>query len=220
MSINKQKFEQTVFVLILLFIVVNAIWQNDSYCALISALCGITYTVFAGKGRPFCYIFGVCGSAFYAFLSFQNALWGNLILYLCYYVPMQILGYFKWNKNLKFNRYEIIKLKTPVKEMAVVVSVSIILTLILCGILIYMNDTHPILDSITTVFSLGGMYFTVRRAIEQWMFWTIVNALSFLMWLYVALMGAGVYSTAAMWFIYLFLGIYFYFEWKKELKIQ
>ena len=47
---------------------------------------------------------------------------------------------------------------------------------------------------------------------------TVVNALSFLMWLYVALTGAGVYSTALMWFVYLFLGIYFYFEWRKELK--
>ena len=62
------------------------------------------------------------------------------------------------------------------------------------------------------------MYLTVRRAIEQWIFWLIVNLLSFLMWLDLALQGERVISTVIMWGVYLILAIYFYINWKKELK--
>ena len=44
---------------------------------------------------------------FYCWLSFQSALWGNLLLYAAYYIPMQIIGYFRWNQNLKKDKKEI-----------------------------------------------------------------------------------------------------------------
>lgn len=218
MTINKQTAEKIIFLSIITFLLLHAIVRHDSVAALISAVCGITYTAFAGKGRPFCYLFGVCGSGFYSFLSFQSNLWGNLFLYLCYYIPMQILGFFKWNKNLKQDKNEIVKIKLPKKEFLILVLLSVLVALISSFVLMKFNDGHPYLDSLTTILSIGGMYLTVRRAIEQWLFWTAVNALSFVMWLNVALSGGRVWSTVAMWAVYLFLGIYFYIEWKKELQ--
>jgi nicotinamide riboside transporter PnuC len=61
------------------------------------------------------------------------------------------------------------------------------------------------------------MYLTVRRAIEQWYVWAVVNALSFLMWLIIAIQGENVYSTVIMWGVYFILALYFYRMWKKEL---
>ena len=81
------------------------------------------------------------------------------------------------------------------------------------------NDKNPLLDSITAVFSIGGMYLTVRRAIEQWIFWMGVNLLSLIMWINIASTSEiKVYSTIVMWTVYLFLAIYFYIEWRKELN--
>ena len=85
-------------------------------------------------------------------------------------------------------------------------------------ILVILNDKSPIIDSITTVFSIAGMYLTVKRAIEQWWFWIIVNGLSAIMWIRIALSGEKVYSTVIMWSVYLLLAIYFYFTWRKEIK--
>ena len=167
---------------------------------------------------PVCYLFGVTGSSFYCLLSFQSALWGNLLLYAGYYVPMQILGYFSWNKNLKDTQKEIIKIKLPKKELFVLLGILFFLSLLVYFILFKFNDTHPVLDSLTTVFSIGGMYLAVRRAIEQWIFWFVVNILSVVMWFNVALSGVKVYSTVIMWAVYLFLAVYFYITWKKELK--
>ena len=212
-----KKSEKIGLFLVLFFIFIHAVLRQDSIAALVSAICGITYTFLAGKGLPICYLFGVTGSSFYGFLAFQNALWGNLLLYLGYYVPMQILGYFRWNKNLKDSQKEIVKIVLPKKELFYLLIILSLLSIATYFILVYFKDTHPLLDSVTTVFSIGGMYLTVRRAVEQWVFWMVVNTLSLAMWINVAMNGARVYSTIAMWAVYLFLAIYFYREWYKEI---
>ena len=218
MTIKQEKLEKIVFVFLLLFIILNAFRCHDSVQALISAVCGITYTVFAGKGYPLCYLFGVTGSSFYAYISAQNALWGNVFLYLGYYVPMQILGFWQWRKHLKQDKNEIVKTSLKLKEFFIIILCSVVLVIILAAFLGTTADKHPILDSITTIFSISGMYLTVRRCIEQWLFWMIVNALSLLMWLNIALQGGRVYSTVIMWAVYLFLAFYFYSQWRREIK--
>lgn len=195
----------------------NAYIMQDSYVALTSAFCGITYTLLAGKGNPLCYIIGLTGSVFYIYLAYSNQLWGNLLLYGFYFVPMQIIGFFKWNKNLKKDKYEIEKTRLKLRENIILFSVTLFISVVSVCILAYYGDSNPVIDGFTTVFSILGMYLTVRRAIEQWYVWAGVNLLSLFMWLIIALQGEKVYSTVLMWLIYFMLAIYFYKKWKKEL---
>ena len=109
--LKKDFIEYLMLGLVLIFIIIHGIIRQEYFVAIISALCGITYTAIAGKGRPLCYLFGITGSFFYSYLSFKNALWGNMLLYLCYYIPMQVLGIFKWKKHLEEKSKEIIKTK-------------------------------------------------------------------------------------------------------------
>ena len=204
------------FIYVLLF--VNAVFFKDSIAALISAFFGITYTILAGKGRPYCYLFGLVGSGFYVYLAFRNALWGNLILYAAYYIPMQILGFFRWQKHLKSNKSEIIKISLKQSERIRFMFISFLFTILTIIILIFTGDKSPFIDGITTVFSVAGMYLTVRRAIEQWVVWILVNGLSAVMWFKIAIGGEKVYSTVLMWSVYFVLAIYFYICWRKEIR--
>lgn len=218
-NLNK-KIELYIFAFIYLFLIIQAYLKSDSVIALISAICGITYTILAGKGIPICYPIGATGSVLYAYLSFVGHFWGNLVLYLCYYIPMQILGFFHWNKNLKQEKYEIVKKNLSGKEKLFLFLLTSIIAVFVIIILFYFGDKNPIIDGITTVFSILGMYLTVKRCIEQWEVWMGVNLLSFIMWLDVALKGGKVYSTVFMWFVYFILAIYFYKTWKNELSLE
>ena len=197
-------------------LILNALVFKDSIVAVFSAFFGITYTMLAGKGNPKCYLFGIAGSGLYGWLSFVNALWGNLCLYLLYYIPMQMLGFYKWNKNLKEDKSEIVKNKLSKTESFVVIILTLFFTAILTCILFSTGDKSPIIDGITTVLSLTGMYLTVKRAIEQWVVWIIVNGLTSIMWINIVVSGEKVYSTAVMWIVYFIIAVYFYREWKKE----
>ena len=219
--LQRNKLELFIFILIYVALFANAYIMKDSWIALVSAFCGITYTIFAGKGYPICYPIGVAGSGFYAYLSFFNHLWGNFILYACYYIPMQIFGFFQWNKNLKPTQgnkslKEITKTKLNNKQRLIYFLSALIISVILMFILAYFGDKNPIIDSVTTVFSILGMCFTVKRAIEQWIAWFIVNSLSLFMWLNIVLHGKNVYSTVVMWAVYTGLSVYFYVLWHKE----
>ena len=220
MTVNKpwKRYEKFGLGIIYLILLCNLIILKDSPIAVTSAFFGITYTFLAGKGNPICYLFGIMGSGFYGYLSFHNALWGNLLLYMGYYIPMQVIGFFKWNSHLKTGSSEIIKTSLSKKERLILFAITLILTAFAMVVLYFTQDKKPIIDGITTVFSLAGMYLTVRRAIEQWGVWIFVNGLSAIMWGLIALSGEKVYSTVIMWSVYFVLGIYFYFCWKKELK--
>ena len=204
-------------IIVLSVIIFNRLVFHDSIISVISAFCGILYTIIAGKGKVSCYLFGLTGSGFYAYLSFVNGFWGNFLLYLCYYVPMQIVGIFKWKNHLKPEINEIYKTKLGVKGRFILLFVSVVLCAAGWYILKVTGDTNPLADGVATALSLAGMYLTVKRCIEQWIVWSIVNLVSVIMWVSAVSCGARTYSTIVMWSTYLVLGIYFYFCWRKEL---
>jgi nicotinamide mononucleotide transporter len=203
---------------IISFILVNAFFVKDNPIAVCSAICGILYTIIAGKGKISCYFFGLLGSGCYIWLSFKNALWGNMLLYLCYYIPMQIVGIFKWKKHLENKSNEIIKTKLSHFSRLKLFIIGTLGCIMTVFILAYFNDKNPVIDGITTFLSILGMYLTVRRCIEQWIIWGIVNGLSFVMWLNLVIHGTKAFSTVIMWGVYFILAIYFYTLWKKELN--
>lgn len=215
-----KKWEIISLFAVLAIIFINAIIVKDNLIAVISAFCGILYTIIAGKGKISCYFFGLSGSWCYVWLSLTNALWGNMLLYLCYYIPMQILGIFKWKKHLKTDTKEIIKIRLSQKDRIKLIILGILGSIITSLILFFCQDKSPIADGITTFLSILGMYLTVRRAIEQWFIWMIVNGISVAMWLNLVLHGAKTYSTVIMWGVYFILAVYFYFEWKKDSSLR
>ena len=207
-------------IFVLLIISYNAFILKDSLIAIIYAICGMLYTIIAGKGKISCYIFGLISSLLYSYLSLKNSLYGNLCLNLLYYIPMQILGIFQWKKHLKKTTNEIYKTKLNPKELIILFAAALPISIVGIILLFCLHDSHPIIDGLMTVLSIIAMYLTVKRAIEQWIVWIIVNGLSVIMWLNIALQGEKVYSTIVVWIIYFLLGIYFYFQWKKELTVQ
>lgn len=79
------KYERYIFPLGIIFIICLSFYLKDSKIALISAICGISYTILAGKGKISCYLFGLTGTMCYAYLAYKNELFGNLYLYMLYY---------------------------------------------------------------------------------------------------------------------------------------
>lgn len=218
-ELNGWKKQEIIFLsLVLLFILISSHLVKDTPIAVMSAICGILYTIIAGKGKISCYFFGLAGSWCYVWLSLSNALWGNMLLYLCYYIPMQVLGIFRWKKHLHNDTNEIIKIKLNTKQRIILLLIGIVGSVLTSGILYFCHDKSPVADGITTFLSILGMYLTVRRAIEQWVVWFIVNGISVLMWLNLFWHGAKTLSTVVMWGVYFVLAIYFYFDWRKSFK--
>ena len=212
------KYERVLFPSEILLIIVISFLIGDSKVALVSAVCGISYTILAGKGKISCYIFGLTGTLCYSYIAFQNALYGNLFLYMFYYFPMQILGIFKWKKHLKRDTQEIVKTKLKTDERIIYTILAILFSIILSFVLKKTGDATPFIDAVTTVFSVLGLILTVKRCIEQWYVWFVVNVLSVFMWIEAYMNGSNCFATILMWATYVVLSVYFLFTWKKDLQ--
>lgn len=215
---NFGRFERIIFPLIICFIICISVYIGDNKIALISAICGISYTILAGKGKISCYFIGITGTICYSYLAYKNGFYGNLALYSLYYLPMEVIGIIKWKKHLKKETREIVKTCLSNKERIIYTGISIISSVILAVILRLTGDKSPVIDSLATVLSILGQFLTVRRCIEQWYVWFIVNLLSLIMWIYAYIDGSNCFATVFMWLVYLILSVYFLGSWKKEIK--
>ena len=214
---NFGKYERVLFPLVIFSIIVISIIIGDNKIALVSAICGISYTILAGKGKISCYFIGMIGTFCYSYLSFVNGFFGNLALYMLYYFPMEIIGIYKWKKHLKKEVREVIKTRLTNKERVIYLLVALILSLVVSFVLKTMGDSKPFLDGTATVLSVIGQFLTVKRCIEQWYVWFFVNLISLIMWIYAYINGSNCLATILMWAVYLVLSIYFLQAWKKEL---
>ena len=215
---NWGKYERVLFPLILILTVVISIIIGDNKVALVSAICGMSYTILAGKGKISCYFIGMIGTFCYSYLAFKNGFYGNLALYMLYYLPMEIIGVLKWRKHLKKDGREIIKTRLSNKDRVIYALVAIVSSIVLSLILNIFNGSTPYLDATVTVLSIIGQLLTVKRCIEQWHVWFIVNFLSLIMWIFAYINGSNCFATIIMWAVYLVLSIYFLQTWKREMK--
>ena len=187
----------------------------DNFVSIIYALLGLLYITLLGKGKYQAFIFGVLASLLYSFLAFRNSLWGNFALNFFYYVPIETMSLIKWFKNTNPDTKTINKLKLKKTEFLLYLLGAVILSLILSYVLSLNNDKLPLFDGFITIFSILGAFLTLKRVLEQWITWTVVNFLTIVMWLIVGNFSS--FFVVMIWFIYFIAGIIFYFQWRKEI---
>lgn len=192
----------------------------DMIISLIYTLSSLICTILAGKGKYHCFIFGILASILYSYLAFKNSLWGVLALNIIYYIPIDFIGFFQWKKNTNQKTKSVYKLSLDKKKSLILFILAIIVSSIFAKILFVLNDKSPLFDSFITIFSILGAYLAIKRALEQWLAWAIVNLLTVIMWVILIIQGSKTYMVAFLYLIYLILSIVFYIQWQKEIKQQ
>ena len=215
---DKNRLEEIFTPILIAITFLLSIHMKDSPIVTISAVFGLLYTIYAGRGKAYCYIYGMIGTLCHSYISFQQMLWGSFLLYIGYYFPMEIVGLCLWNRHVDNQKNEITKSSLSARSKKIFLAVVCVAVVLFAVILKITECRYPILDSLTTILSIAGLYLTVRRCIEQWLVWTVVNFLSIIVWARIFISGGKTFATLLMWIVYFLLGIYFYFRWKKEFK--
>ena len=77
------------------------------------------------------------------------------------------------------------------------------------------NSTVPLLDAFTNALSFVGLWALARKYIEQWLFWILVDAVCF--YLYI---GKGIPFKAGLYGLYTVIAVAGYFKWKRMMSVQ
>lgn len=221
MKITKENLFSTILILITCAVSLYT-FQYESYISLVgivTTITGIFCVVLTAKGHISCYTFGILNIIGYAILSMYAKFYGEVALNVVYYLPMQFVGIHLWKKNLIKDSKVVKGNVMSMKEFGLLAVITVIGVLGLMGILRLFGGNLPLLDSMSTVFSIIAMYLSVKMYAEQWILWIIIDVITVIMWV-IALKNGEPESMAMviMWSAYLVNAIYGYIVWRKNSK--
>lgn len=197
---------------------------DDTLIGLISSLSGMLCVVLVAKGKISNYYFGIVQCATYAYISYGYGLYGEAMLNAIFYLPIQFIGIYMWNKNkvAQSTKGEDIKAeRMNAKAWSIFVVLAVIASVIYAYFLSTIGGKQVHVDSFAVVLSIGAQILMLKRYAEQWIIWIIVNVLSIVLWVTALNTTDGNdYAMVVMWTAFLINSIYGYINWIKLSKSQ
>jgi len=197
-----------------------AIWitiaGGDSPFGFFVFLSGVLCVVLVAKGSILNYPIGLFNTLGYAWLSWQNGFYGEVIEYLFFYLPMMVIGFLMWRKHIDDNG--IVSMKKLSYRFVVLISIVCIAVTAGFGFILSLIETQntPYIDAATNVLAISATILMVRRYREQWAAYIILNMLSIIMWaLRIADGSPEGPLMVVMWSAYLVNSVYGFYNWTK-----
>jgi len=212
------RFEKAwIIVSILLLTITSTLWKSPWY-GYIAAISGMICVVLAAKGKISNYWFGIINCIFYAYVAYRWKLYGEVMLNLLYFLPMQFVGLYYWsrkeNTNVNHNGIRVKFLSNTHRILLGIICVSgISIYSLFLG---YLKGNIPWVDSTSTVLSIVAMILMAKVYMEQWVLWIIIDVVSITMWLIVVFkQGSNDIAILIMWSAFLINAIYGLYNWIK-----
>lgn len=192
--------------------------SKDSLLGFTIFITGVLCVVLAAKGNLMSYVFGMYNTVGYAYLAYVNGLFGEVMLNLLFFVPMNVVGFYMWKNNRKDGKLSMRQMEP--KGLLLVGAVCAIGCLLLgIGLSFIPGQNSPYIDAITTVLSIVATLLMVRRFKEQWLVYIVLNMFTVLLWVIRMLEGSGeALLMIVMWSAYLVNAVYGYYNWSKGIK--
>lgn len=195
-----------------------SIYWKDNWISLLAAVTGVLCVVLTGKGKRSSFIFGLVNTVMYAIVALKAKYYGEVMLNLLYYLPMNFVGFFAWTKHMNDDTGEVVKQRLPFKQSIFVYLLTAIAIFVYGFILKKMGGNLPYIDSMSTVVSVVAQILSIRRLVEQWVLWIIVDIVTVIMWAVNFMQDGESISTLAMWSVFLINAIVMFVRWYREAK--
>ena len=195
-----------------------SIYWKDTWLSLVAAVTGVWCVILTGKGKRSSFIFGLVNTICYAVVAFGAKYYGEVMLNALYYLPMNFVGWFVWKKHMDDDTGEVIKERMELKK-SLVVYVATGAAIVGYGfVLKRLGGNLPFIDSMSTVISVVAQILSIRRLMEQWVLWIVVDIVTVFMWAVNFIQGGETIATVAMWSVFLVNAFIMFARWYKESK--
>lgn len=194
-----------------------SIYFEDTIIGILASMTGTMCVILTGMGRMSSYIFGTINIVLYSIVAYKATYYGDVMLNLFYYLPTNIIGWFMWKKHMDDENGEVIKERLSLKGDIILTFLSII-AIIGYGYFLsnYTNDKLPYIDSMSTVLSIVAQILLLKRCMEQWIVWIVVDGVSIFMWIMAFFNGGESIATLLMWGVYFINAVVMFRKWYKE----
>lgn len=167
----------------------------------------------AGRNNIHTWWTGIVSSALFGVLFFNNQLYADATLQV-FFLITGVLGWVGWNAK---NNNGVLKITNTPSDQLVTYLVSAILVAVAYGMLLHkFTDAYaPFVDSVVLTMSVVGQFMLMRKRIESWGIWLIVNTISVpLFW------SRELYLTSILYGFFWINAIISYFQWRKIQRLE
>ena len=175
----------------------------------------IACIVLAGRNSIHTWWTGLIGCVLYGIMFYNMQLYADTTLQ-AFFFAAGIIGWHKWktegtgtSKELKINY-------APTKHIVLSVCIALVVAAGYAWFLHTFTDAYaPLVDSTVLTFSVVAQLLLIRRSIQTWQVWLLVNTLSVpLFW------SRELYLTSVLYGAFWLNAVYSYYNWKKLLKVS
>ena len=192
-----------------------SLYWKENIIGILCSLTGVWCVILTGKGKLSSYIFGTLNVLLYSYVAFGAKYYGEVMLNLLYYFPMNFVGFFSWKKHMDDEEGEVSKKRLPLKTSLLVYMGTAAAIFGYGLVLRRLGGNLPFVDSMSTVISVVAQILCVLRYAEQWVLWIIVDIVTVIMWAFAFVNGGESVATLLMWTVYLLNAIIMFVKWYK-----
>lgn len=173
----------------------------------------LVYIALAARENAWCWVWGIISCSLWAYADFARYnLWVDGILQI-FYVGMGVWGLYSWKFGTQGEQKVPIS-TLPARGHAGIFVVGLILTLILGYVFDkYTPTALPYPDSFVTAFSILATLLTVRKVLENWLYWIFFDAIAVFLFL-----ARDAMLVAVVMGIYTVISIFGYIRWRNQWK--
>lgn len=217
-------FEKSWLILSVAVITALGFMWDDTLIGFVSSISGILAVVLVAKGKISSYFFGVIQAATYGYIAYTYSLYGESMLNLLFYLPLQFVGFYLWKKNSKssdsaINGEEIYAKRLSAPEWG---ALAVLIPLFYCAYYFFLDSIGAnlaLFDALAVVLSIFAQILMIGRYAEQWLLWIVINMITIGIWLTSLLQSGGSdWTILAMWVAFLINSVYGYINWLKISK--
>ena len=161
-----------------------------------------------------CWPLGMVSVSLYAIVFYEARLYADMGLQGLYFL-MAAYGWWAWlHGGEDHGELEVTTASTRTRVLVVTIGLA-------SGILLgqalnrYTDASLPFMDSIITTFSIAAQLLQTRKILEAWLVWLAVDVFYVGMFLY-----KGLYPTAALYALFLYLAALGFVKWRRSMEAR
>lgn len=188
--------------------------RGGTLLGLVAAVTGMLTVVLVAKGRISNFYFGIVNTVAYAAIAYGSQFYGEVMLNLLYFLPMQFVGLYLWSANPLSGAVDSVEVRSLSNRRRVAwATVAAVAILGYAVVLRSLGGSLPLFDSTSTVLSVLAQYLMVRRVAEQWAAWLTVDGVTIYMWSSTYLADGTGLAMVVMWSAFFVNACYGYYNW-------
>ena len=215
MNLKNKKYNQVIVpILVCIISIIIGIFSKNTFVGMIVLITGILNSYYSSVGNKINFPIGVINNLALSYVAFKNNNYGLVIFNLLFFMPINIKGYFEWNKNS--NKDVVENRGLGLKKGTIIIILSIATGLLVAYLLqLIPGERLTYLDAFTNVISFIAGILLMLRYNESWILYLVNNVLDLMLWI-INFSSGGFDSLMVllMSVMYLVINIYALFKWR------